>query len=103
MDDLDYDNGWRHGTFDKCNGATPDFGRDESDPWVCGYFDAYDSNDVQIENGETELQRLAIEASDAGETFANKTIRPLIDAEIARLGYEGEQREYFWEGIFDQL
>lgn len=47
---LDYDTGFRHGTFDKCNGARPDFERDESCPWTCGYFDAYDANEIKIQN-----------------------------------------------------
>lgn len=49
----DYDNGFRAGTFDKCNGVVAMFERDDTDIWVCGYFDGYDGNEVLIEQQPT--------------------------------------------------
>lgn len=59
MDDIDfstpYDNGWRMGTFDKCNGfARRRFDNVEMTSYnviyLDGYNDAYNSNEVRIDN-----------------------------------------------------
>ncbi len=50
MDFADYDVGYRHGIFDKCNGKEARYDRSyiETDIDVAGYFDAYDACEVRI-------------------------------------------------------
>ena len=48
-----YDFGWRRGVFDKCNGRPHyDFANvAEFDGWRIGYEDAWQANEVRINNG----------------------------------------------------
>lgn len=101
MEFTDYDIGWRHGTFDKCNGVQATFGPDETDPWTCGYFDAYNSNEnrIIVETEDEKIDRLVDEAFAAGQEFADE-IRPDFDA---RANIHGDFSDSFWDGFIDRL
>ena len=55
-DFADYDHFYRLGVFDRCNGKSALYNRDPDDIAVCAYFDAYDGNEVAIEQPTEELE-----------------------------------------------
>lgn len=104
MEFSDYDIGWRHGTFDKCNGVATTFGPDEADPWTCGYFDAYNTNEnrMVIETDQERDDRLEQEAYDAGRAMGREFRKELIEKSTNFSDNEFLQ-DTFWNGCVDEL
>lgn len=93
---LNYDAGFRCGTFDKCNGrpcAIADNGGEGI--WEGGYLDGWNGNEAKI-NEPTE-EELAERAYEAGSKYARE------DAEARRHAamVHGDLSDQWWDGFYD--
>ncbi len=95
MEFSEYDEGFRLGTFDKCNGRDAPRVEEDGSIFATGYYDAWASNEAQINEPTEEAQADA--AYNAGKRYA------LEDAETRRhaAAVFGDFEDNWWDG-FDE-
>lgn len=107
MEFSDYDDGFRRGVFDRCNGR-PCLIKSPGDGslWDSGYLDGWNGNEQRIDpnavEGESEddrLDRLGQAAYDAGQTLV-PAVHKMVE-ELAKQHPTFEQD--IWQGLYDGI